>query len=314
MGSDDPFILPPQSVLSVSGGRTSVYMLWRVLRANGGKLPPDVVPIFCNTGKEREETLRFVRECSERWGVPVRWLEYRHEPGRHYYEEVTFDTASRKGEPLLHAIRARGYLPNPVARICTVECKIRTSWRFAVRGLGWGKYLNAVGLRADEPERVAKLLAKPRTITVEPTLFGDVRRVRRNRNVSTGETPTCPLAAAGVTNADVLAFWAAQSFDLRLPVDPATGRTLGGNCDLCFLKGAASLVELIRERPESADWWVQAETMIRSGGREVTFRSDRPSYGELKRIALGMVDEPGWLWADRGGMACGGVEECNCTD
>ena len=64
----DPFILPPHSVVSFSGGRTSAYMLWRVLQANGGKLPPGVVVVFCNTGLEHELTYQFVKECGERWG------------------------------------------------------------------------------------------------------------------------------------------------------------------------------------------------------------------------------------------------------
>jgi hypothetical protein len=49
--------------VSFSGGRTSAYMLWRALQAYGGKLPDDHVVAFANTGKEREETLRFVHEC-----------------------------------------------------------------------------------------------------------------------------------------------------------------------------------------------------------------------------------------------------------
>ena len=62
----NPFLLPPQSVLSFSGGRTSGFMLRRTLNAFGGKLPSDRKVIFCNTGKEREETLEFVERCSQR--------------------------------------------------------------------------------------------------------------------------------------------------------------------------------------------------------------------------------------------------------
>lgn len=45
-------------------------MLWRVLQANNG-LPPDTMVCFAYTGKEVEATLRFVRDCAERWQVPI---------------------------------------------------------------------------------------------------------------------------------------------------------------------------------------------------------------------------------------------------
>lgn len=56
----DPFRIEGPAVVNVSGGRTSAYMLRRVLDACGGRLPADVFAVFCNTGDEREETLRFV--------------------------------------------------------------------------------------------------------------------------------------------------------------------------------------------------------------------------------------------------------------
>ena len=60
----DPFRTDGPTCISFSGGRTSAYMLWRVLQSHGGSLPDDCVVCFANTGKEEEATLRFVRECS----------------------------------------------------------------------------------------------------------------------------------------------------------------------------------------------------------------------------------------------------------
>lgn len=55
--------------------------------------------VFCNTGKERPETLDFVERCSQRWGVPVTWLEYRHTKGvGPTFAVVDYGTASRDGE------------------------------------------------------------------------------------------------------------------------------------------------------------------------------------------------------------------------
>ena len=95
--------IPGPALISFSGGRTSAYMLHQILQAYGGTLPDDVVVAFANTGKEREETLEFVRECADHWSVPVRWVEWRNnEKG---FEEVTFETASRNGEPFADLIR-----------------------------------------------------------------------------------------------------------------------------------------------------------------------------------------------------------------
>lgn len=72
----DPFRITGPAIISFSGGRTSGYMLWRILQAHGGTLPEDVIVTFANTGKEREETLRFVHDCGTHWNVPIVWLEY----------------------------------------------------------------------------------------------------------------------------------------------------------------------------------------------------------------------------------------------
>src|SRR5262249_19633664 len=60
----DPFRLAEPFVVSFSGGRTSGYMLRRILDAFAGRMPDGGKVIFCNTGKERPETLDFVERCS----------------------------------------------------------------------------------------------------------------------------------------------------------------------------------------------------------------------------------------------------------
>jgi hypothetical protein len=108
----------------------------------------------------------------------------------------------------------------------------------------------------------------------------------------------------------VTEFWRASPFDLGLTQDE-------GNCDLCFLKGNAKRLNLIKARMESADWWARMESAVaeRKGKIAVKFRSDGPDYAELKKIALGVVDGPGWLFADREpDGSCGEIDECRCTD
>ena len=271
--SRDPFKIDSPTCISFSGGRTSAFMLWRVLQSNGG-LPADAIVCFANTGKEDEATLRFVRDCSERWAVSITWVEYRPDaPG---YAVVDFDTASRAGEPFEEIIRKRNYLPNPVTRFCTVELKIRAMHKH-LKSLGWQSHGwdQMVGIRADEQRRVAKIRARP-----SPEIVA--------------ETMCLPLADAGITVGDVHTFWQARPFGLELSTD-SKGRTTGGNCDLCFLKPAGQILSLISEKPERAVWWARMEALaLASKPSGAVFRSDRPSYAAMHRQARLQTDAFGY--------------------
>lgn len=215
--------------VSFSGGRTSGLMLWLVLQAHGGKLPDDIHVIFANTGKERRETLDFIHEIETRWGIDVKWLE-RDADADAGYREVSFESAARDGAPFRELVVERNFLPNPVTRFCTQELKIRVmkGWMLA---RGYEHWTNIIGLRADEPRRVSRM---------------------RSSNEKDRWDVAMPLAEAGITVADVDAFWAAQPFDLRL-------RKWEGNCDLCFLKGRAKRTRIMRDDPASAQWWIDME-------------------------------------------------------
>jgi 3'-phosphoadenosine 5'-phosphosulfate sulfotransferase (PAPS reductase)/FAD synthetase len=255
----DPFLITGPALISFSGGRTSAYMLWRILQAHGGALPDDVYVAFANTGKEREETLRFVHECATRWGVRVRWLEFRSRlislPIEQRFDEVGFNSASRLGEPFQALIESKCYTPNAVTRFCTQELKVRVM-KWFMQSLGHENWTNVIGLRADEPRRVARSRQKPR----EPW------------------TNALPLDDAGVTNREVRAFWREQDFDLQLlPFE--------GNCDGCFLKARPKLLETERTKPGTLKWWSDMEEGP-GKGRFVT----EYSYAELIRAARDQGD------------------------
>ena len=72
----NPFLINEPTCISFSGGRTSAYMLYRILEANNMTLPDNNFVIFCNTGKEHQSTLKFVKDCQDKWAIPIVWLEY----------------------------------------------------------------------------------------------------------------------------------------------------------------------------------------------------------------------------------------------
>jgi 3'-phosphoadenosine 5'-phosphosulfate sulfotransferase (PAPS reductase)/FAD synthetase len=256
----DPFKITEPTCISFSGGRTSAYMLWRVLQAHQMSLPDEAIVCFANTGKEEEATLRFVQDCSEHWNVEIHWIEFQDaDPS---FRRVSFETASRNGEPFEALIKKRNYLPNPVTRFCTAELKIRTIHKY-LKSLGWehNEHMNWVGMRADEQRRAAKIADKSRI----------------------------PLVTAGITKEDVGAFWKAQLFDLGLPNN--NGVTMHGNCDLCFLKGGAQVLSLIAEKPERGIWWAKMEALaLASKPSGAVFRSDRPSYASMIQFAANQTD------------------------
>ena len=259
-----PYKLSGTTVVSFSGGRTSAYMLRQVLDNNDDL--SDLVVTFANTGKEHPATLEFVRECAERWAVPIVWLEFRDDDAG--FSVVDYATASRQGEPFEALIRKRKYLPNPVTRFCTIDLKIRIIHKY-LRSLGLSTEEAPVdmmtGIRADEPRRVVKI------------------RHRKSTSESKWATMVMPLADAGVGVQDVTDFWASQPFDLMLPT--INGRTLEGNCDLCFLKGAKQVYSIIASDRPKAQWWARMESSVVSGGKftgdGARFRSDRPSYQQM---------------------------------
>lgn len=287
----DPYFIEGPALISFSGGRTSGYMLRQILDRG---LEPDVHVLFCNTGKEDDRTLDFVRDCAVNWNVRIRWLQYRRrylpeyrseevaaaaarlrahfgfefgpppgdqrdeEPG---FVEVSYETAARTNDPpsvhhpFTNLVMLSG-VPNAATRLCSTEMKTRVMKRFMLAN-GYDEWWNVVGMRADEPKRVKKLLQKP---------------PERWENLA-------PLAEAGVTEAEVLRFWREQPFDLQLPHDPELGTYLG-NCDLCMLKRPEKKVRVVQENAASLGWWEQVEEASGS-----FFRPSTP-YRKIRHLSV----------------------------
>jgi len=269
----NPYFIDEPTGISFSGGRTSAYMLWKVLEAHDGVLPDCVKVVFANTGKEMPQTLDFVRDCQENWGVDIHWIElvglddisgqegYRkNAKWNRVYARTTYESASRKGEPFNILLREMDAIPNVVARTCTITLKVRGIRQY-LESLGYeSPWTQLIGIRGDEQRRAVKLHNKR----------------------DEGMDCYLPLWLDGVTAKDVGDFWKSQLFDLQLPNN--NGVTDWGNCDLCHLKGRSKRLSIIRERPDLADWWIDAEQ--RKGQQ---FRPDETSYKQMKIIA---TDQP----------------------
>ena len=219
-------------IINFSGGRTSAYMTKRLIDEGG-----EYLVTFQNTGKEVSQTLDFVNECDKRWNLGIVWLEYR-KPAT--FEVVTYETASRNGEPYDQLLEQRpSAIPNMQFRYCTQELKIMTLKRY-LKSIGVTDYTSFNGIRYDEPKRWQK--AKDSDYDVE-----------------------LPLVKWKVTKKDVLQWWKEQDFDLMVN-EPY------GNCDCCFLKGKGKLAIIAKEKPELFDWWIEKESVGRQWKKEITYQ------------------------------------------
>ena len=290
----DPYIVPRPAVISFSGGRTSAYLLKHIIDAHGGQLPAEATVVFANTGMERPETLDFIDTCARAWSIDIVWAELDW-TAPHRTRIVEYATASRHGEPYAALIERKGFLPSVTMRFCSSFLKRDRIDSIARHWLGLKRWHSVIGLRADERRRVLRM----RTL---------------NCGSRTGAHAALPLADAGVREADVLAWWKEQPFDLGIS-------GYAGNCTLCMLKGRGKLLRLIHENPALADWWIAQERSVagRTGpdGRAcesmTRFRLGE-TYAELKAAALSQHD----LFDEPSAASTDGAEaeslDCDCTD
>lgn len=208
------FALPEGKVhVTLSGGRTSAYLLHRLLEANGD-LPERVRVVFANTGREDPRTLDFLQQIGERWSVPITWVQYL--PEAPFFETVSHNSAARNGEPFEAMIKHKRFVPNGRKRICTEQLKVRAAKRMLVAA-GWKQWTKTIGIRFDEPHR-------------------------HEQDDQPREKIWMPLIAGRVTKPMVLSFWRSQPFDLPEGVD--------SNCRLCFQFGLAQLSRQMRQDPD----------------------------------------------------------------
>jgi len=143
----------PKLAISFSGGRTSAVMTKLIWDRH--KNTHDIIITFANTGCEHEKTLDFVNKCTDEFGWPVVWVEAVIDPEKGKgvkHRVVTYETASRKGEPFEEAIKKYGIF-NKVSPNCNPRLKVEPMNSLLkefgfLRGKGLN-YQTAIGIRAD---------------------------------------------------------------------------------------------------------------------------------------------------------------------
>lgn len=234
--------------ISFSGGRTSAYMTKKLLDEKSDEY--DFIVTFANTGREHPKTLEFVHNCDKHFGFNTVWLEAVIHHGVRKgptHRIVTYETASRTGEPFEEFIKKHG-IPNMAFPQCTSRLKVEAMESY-IRSLKLKikEVPTAIGIRADEKRRVSKKAAINNIVYPLIDWFP-------------------------VDKQDVLDWWEDQSFDLEID-------EFEGNCLGCFKKSLNKHFMQIERDPAAYDFTRAMEekysTFRTNDGRRVFFRENR---------------------------------------
>jgi len=242
--------------VSTSGGRSSMFMARLIQTGESFQREYEPLYLFCNTGKERSETLDFLKEAQERWSIPIVWLEavvHSDKGAATTHRVVSYESASRRGEPFDAVIEKYG-VPNRSYRHCTRELKQHVMASY-LKSLGYKSWTSAIGFRFDEPHRMSG-----------QTKWGPA---------------IYPLYDLCMRRQAIRLWWNEQPFDLGI-------EDYQGNCDLCFAKNLSKKVKIAQENPELLKWWQDKE---KQSDRPFDIR-ECVSMEELEQMAKGSLEMP----------------------
>jgi len=225
--------------ISFSGGKTSAFMTKWLLR-NKREDYGEIVILFANTGQEDERTLEFVNRCDKEWGLGVVWLEAVVDPiigNGTMFNVVDFETANRDGRIYEDVIKKYG-IPNQAYPHCNRELKLAPMEKY-IDSIGWkkGSYETAIGIRADEMDRVSKYMVEKKLI------YPLCEWIRVNKQMITD-------------------WWKMQPFNLELEEHL-------GNCTWCWKKSKRKLLTLCADRPEIFEFPLKMEELHGLAGSNI---------------------------------------------
>ena len=247
-------------LLSVSGGRTSHYMIRYFLdnreevaaRLGIAESELEYLFVFANTGLEHDDTLRFVRDTEIHFGINIIWVEGVPVFGERtatQHRIVNYETAYRlnqyKDENHPYTAHVRRYGVPTISKVnCTREMK-RNAINSYMRSVGHNEkttFITAIGIRFDEESRCAN---KPEERNLVYPMAHWVPTVERQ----------------------VLDFWSQYEWDLKIP------RWLG-NCVHCYEKADSVLERAYLDYPTAFEIVDYYEKTYAGVGYEFTIYDD----------------------------------------
>lgn len=219
-----------KQVVSFSGGRTSAYLVQKLLSMYDKK---DLDFVFMDTGAEHPKTYEFVKNVAKHFDITVTALrtvvsmEYRVGVR---YQVVPLEVCQPDLKPWSDMVEKYN-LPYIGGAFCTDRMKVQPFKKYCDETYGKGSYTTWLGIRADESHRLK-----------------DNEGFRYLAEIS------------DFSKQDVLGFWAEMPFDLNLPEHL-------GNCVFCIKKGDGKIALAARDEPEL---YAQFQKLIAPKAKERT--------------------------------------------
>jgi 3'-phosphoadenosine 5'-phosphosulfate sulfotransferase (PAPS reductase)/FAD synthetase len=266
-------------MVTVSGGRSSA-MAARHIQTSEKYKDYNKLYVFANTGQERPQTIDFLKNIIKHWGIDLNIVEGVYSEimgvGVHY-KLVDFDTMSMNSEPFEGIIRHKNKgifegLPHSDAPYCSTGMKTDPCKKFADEIFGVNNYVKSIGYRVEDmPKRITWAEIKEDKTRIFPLLTDfEIPYGQRELNK----------------------WWSEQPFQLGIH-----GKF--GNCELCWKKSDANLIDNIRFGVRSVEWWQKMEAKYGN----TSFRGNK-SIDDL--VAMSKLPfTPEFEFKDEDGCVCG---------
>lgn len=226
-------------LVTVSGGRSSAMMAYHIHTSDKYK-DYNKVYVFANTGMERPETIEFLRNINDVWGIPLTLIEGVFSDIMRVavnYKIVDWDSLDMKAKVfedcIMHLNKGNfSGLPNSAAPYCSPYMKTHPCERFANDIFGKNNHLKAIGYRKEDmPKRISW-----------PEIREDKKRI----------FPLLTDFKTPIGLAELDSWWMKQPFQLGI-------NSRFGNCELCWKKSDRNLVEVIQKGTRFVEWWERME-------------------------------------------------------
>lgn len=203
-----------KNVASFSGGRSSAYMVYQLMRSQS-----DADYIFMDTGAEHPKTYEFIKNIVKYWGIKLTCLRVVVNPElgqANSYREITLAHLTQDLQPFRDVCYKYG-LPYLGGAFCTRTMKLEPFTRYCNDKYGKNNYQTWLGIRADESKRL-----KP---TEGYKYLADISDFDKR---------------------DIINWWRNQPFDLEIPEHL-------GNCVFCIKKSISKIALATRDEKKMAE-------------------------------------------------------------
>lgn len=226
-------------LVAVSGGRSSAMMAYHIHTSDEYK-DFEKIYVFANTGMERPETIQFLKNINDVWGIPLTLIEGKYSKTMGIgieYQIVDFENLNMNALPFEEAIMHKNKgifdgLPNQESPYCSSAMKTIPCEKFANEIFGKNNYIKAIGYRREDmPKRISW-----------PEVRQDEKRI----------FPLITDFSEPIGLTELNAWWNTQSFQLGV-------NSKFSNCELCWKKSDKNIVESIRQGTRFVDWWLRME-------------------------------------------------------